>query len=382
MIVTSTTGITATAPAPAPATKTTNGVAKESRPLEQPTQPVELVQATEEPVPAPVVSKAEKEALNTVKTEQVQQVEEQQQLSVKPELQPEPVAVAEVVPEAVTAPTEPAVVVASSSVEEKADGEGNEKPQPQAPPREEVAAQKKTSRNGSKENSEVRELTPPTLSANDGSTSDLMTASMIAKKITTEEEAKAALAERRRLAREEAERQAELERQRLEAERLAELKAQEEEAERQRLFEEESTRLAEEQRRGEEERLRKAIEVSQASSCSIRKLLLNTIILPCRKPSSVRRRSNADARTRNVSASNVKRPKRRPRRRLKSNALRWLSGSSVRRRSAKSVANASRRLCRARAKQALPTRPPRYELHLSTTGSCSNLINLFLSIGI
>ena len=43
-----------------------------------------------------------------------------------------------------------------------------------------------------------------------------MTASMIAKqRITTEEEAKAALAERRRLAREQAEREAELERQRL-----------------------------------------------------------------------------------------------------------------------------------------------------------------------
>lgn len=41
------------------------------------------------------------------------------------------------------------------------------------------------------------------------------TASMIAKiRITTEEEAKAALAERRRLAREQAEREAELERQR------------------------------------------------------------------------------------------------------------------------------------------------------------------------
>lgn len=44
-----------------------------------------------------------------------------------------------------------------------------------------------------------------------------MTASMLAtkQKITTEEEAKAALAERRRLAREQAERDAELERQRL-----------------------------------------------------------------------------------------------------------------------------------------------------------------------
>lgn len=44
---------------------------------------------------------------------------------------------------------------------------------------------------------------------------DSLTASMIAKiRITTEEEAKAALAERRRLAREQAEREAELERQR------------------------------------------------------------------------------------------------------------------------------------------------------------------------
>lgn len=123
-------------------------------------------------------------------------------------------------------------------------------PQPQPQPR---------SQNGSKENSEVRELTPP----QNGENNDLMTASMIARnKITTEEEAKAALAERRRLAREEAERQAELERQRQEAERLAELRRQEEEAERQRAFEEEANRLAEEQRRGEEERLRQAIEVS------------------------------------------------------------------------------------------------------------------------
>uniref|UniRef100_W8BP11 Calmodulin-binding transcription activator 1 n=1 Tax=Ceratitis capitata TaxID=7213 RepID=W8BP11_CERCA len=121
--------------------------------------------------------------------------------------------------------------------------------QPQPQPR---------SQNGSKENSEVRELTLP---AQNGDNTDLMSASMIAKnKITTEEEAKAALAERRRLAREEAERQAELERQRLEAERLAELKRQEEEAERQRAFEEEANHLAEEQRRAEEERLRQAIE--------------------------------------------------------------------------------------------------------------------------
>ncbi|XP_011880144.1 PREDICTED: MAP7 domain-containing protein 1-like isoform X10 [Vollenhovia emeryi] len=88
-----------------------------------------------------------------------------------------------------------------------------------------------------------------------------MSASMIAKiRITTEEEAKAALAERRRLAREQAEREAELERQRqeeqarLEAERL---RAEEEE---QRRLEEETIRLANEARDAEEQRLQLAIE--------------------------------------------------------------------------------------------------------------------------
>ncbi|XP_034483658.1 serine-rich adhesin for platelets isoform X1 [Drosophila innubila] len=248
MIVTSTTTVATTAANAAPvAEPKANGVAKE--------QPEQL--NTEVPTAAVVsVSKAEKEALNTEKTEQVQvqqQEQKQELLQMDVETQPETVEVA---------PT-----VANYSVEEKAD-EGNEK-LPQVAQETAASGQKKTSaptsRNGSKENSEVRELTPPTM-ANlvvDGGSNDLMTASMIAKKITTEEEAKAALAERRRLAREEAERQAELERQRLEAERLAEIKAQEEEAERQRLFEEESTRLAEEQRRGEEERLRKAIEEAQ-----------------------------------------------------------------------------------------------------------------------
>lgn len=94
--------------------------------------------------------------------------------------------------------------------------------------------------------------------------SDIMSASLISKsKIITEEEAKAALAERRRLAREEAERQAELERQRLESEHLAEIRRQEEEVERQRQFEEEAVRLAAEQRKTEEERLRLAIEETQ-----------------------------------------------------------------------------------------------------------------------
>ncbi|XP_017842859.1 ensconsin isoform X10 [Drosophila busckii] len=231
----STTTVTTTTPAAAPKT---NGVSKEV---------IEAQPAVEAaPVAAAAthtVSKAEKEALNTVKTEQLQQ----EQLTAEELQQPEPEPIEVAVPE-------PEPIAAAVNVEEKAD-EGSEKTVESAP-----AVPKKTSRNGSKENSEVRELTPPTANAADG---DLMTASMMARKITTEEEAKAALAERRRLAREEAERQAELERQRLEAERLAELKAQEEEAERQRLFEEESTRMAEQQRRGEEERLRKAIEEAQ-----------------------------------------------------------------------------------------------------------------------
>ncbi|XP_044741351.1 ensconsin isoform X5 [Chrysoperla carnea] len=91
-----------------------------------------------------------------------------------------------------------------------------------------------------------------------------MSASMIAKiRITTEEEAKAALAERRRLAREEAERQAELERQRLEE--IARIQAEKERAEEeeQRRLEEETLRLAQQQREAEELRLRQAIEEAQ-----------------------------------------------------------------------------------------------------------------------
>ncbi|BES92996.1 MAP7 (E-MAP-115) family [Nesidiocoris tenuis] len=88
-----------------------------------------------------------------------------------------------------------------------------------------------------------------------------MTASMIARvRIQTEEEAKAALAERRRLAREQAEREAELERQRLEAERLAEEERIRKEEEEQRRMEEEQLRLLEEARKAEELRLQQAIE--------------------------------------------------------------------------------------------------------------------------
>lgn len=91
-----------------------------------------------------------------------------------------------------------------------------------------------------------------------------MTASMIAKtKITTEEEAKAKIAERRRIAREEAERQAELERKRIEEQEELERQRQAEEEERQRQMETEALRLAEEQRRIEEERLQQAIEENQ-----------------------------------------------------------------------------------------------------------------------
>ncbi|XP_059621667.1 histone-lysine N-methyltransferase, H3 lysine-79 specific isoform X5 [Phlebotomus argentipes] len=99
---------------------------------------------------------------------------------------------------------------------------------------------------------------------NEDDTSDVMTSSMMSKsRITTEEEAKAALAERRRLAREEAERQAEAERLRLEAEEEAERKRIAEEEERQRQLEQETLRMAEEQRKAEEERLAKAIEEAQ-----------------------------------------------------------------------------------------------------------------------
>ncbi|XP_050441378.1 ensconsin-like isoform X8 [Adelges cooleyi] len=89
-----------------------------------------------------------------------------------------------------------------------------------------------------------------------------MTASMLAtkQKITTEVEAKAALAERRRLAREQAEREAELERQRLEAERIAEEERIKLEEEEQRRQEEEQLRLLEEARKAEELRLQLAIE--------------------------------------------------------------------------------------------------------------------------
>ncbi|XP_035231240.1 calponin homology domain-containing protein DDB_G0272472-like isoform X5 [Stegodyphus dumicola] len=79
-------------------------------------------------------------------------------------------------------------------------------------------------------------------------------------RITSEEEAKAALAEKRRLAREQAEREAELERQRLEEIRRKEEEQRRLEELEQKRMEEEQIRLAELHRQLEEEKLRKAIE--------------------------------------------------------------------------------------------------------------------------
>ncbi|PRD26031.1 UNVERIFIED_CONTAM: Reticulocyte-binding protein 2-like protein a [Trichonephila clavipes] len=81
-------------------------------------------------------------------------------------------------------------------------------------------------------------------------------------RITSEEEARAALAEKRRLAREQAEREAELERQRLEEIRQEEEQKQLEELEQKRM-EEEQIRLAALHRQMEEEKLAKAIEEQQ-----------------------------------------------------------------------------------------------------------------------
>lgn len=79
-------------------------------------------------------------------------------------------------------------------------------------------------------------------------------------RVISEEEAKALLADKRRLAREQAEREAELERRRQEELRRQEEERLRQEEEEQRRFEEEQIRLAEEFRRQEEEKLRKAIE--------------------------------------------------------------------------------------------------------------------------
>ncbi|CAG0921618.1 unnamed protein product [Notodromas monacha] len=82
-------------------------------------------------------------------------------------------------------------------------------------------------------------------------------------KITTEEEAKAAIAERRRLAREQAEREAEEQKRKEEEARLAEEERLRREEEEQRRFEAEQERLMEEARKAEEDRLKRAIEEAE-----------------------------------------------------------------------------------------------------------------------
>ncbi|KAL6426471.1 hypothetical protein ACFW04_009139 [Cataglyphis niger] len=113
------------------------------------------------------------------------------------------------------------------------------------------------------ENKQEKKSTETTETKSEGEMDEQidMSASMIAKiRITTEEEAKAALAERRRLAREQAEREAELERQRQEEEARLEAERLRAEEEEQRRLEEETIRLANEAREAEEQRLKQAIE--------------------------------------------------------------------------------------------------------------------------
>lgn len=103
-----------------------------------------------------------------------------------------------------------------------------------------------------KNNEKTNEAAPLTIDPtkeSDFANVDDMSSSFSSKvRINTEEEAKAALAERRRLAREEAEKQAELERLRIEEEARLELERQQREEEQQRL-------LIEQQRAAEQERL-------------------------------------------------------------------------------------------------------------------------------
>lgn len=89
---------------------------------------------------------------------------------------------------------------------------------------------------------------------------DSVPSSLTSRKIiSSEEEAKAALAEKRRLAREQMEREAERERLRAEEERLLEEERQRQEELEQKLAEEEMDRMALEARQAEEERLQKYV---------------------------------------------------------------------------------------------------------------------------
>jgi len=106
----------------------------------------------------------------------------------------------------------------------------------------------------------VKEPTPPVEQSLDDNTKDGESEVKEKTIITSEEEAKAKIAEKRRLMKEQKEREAELERQRLEEEARLEEEQRIREEEEERLMIEEADRMAAEQRRQEEERIRKAIE--------------------------------------------------------------------------------------------------------------------------
>ncbi|XP_046746566.1 ensconsin-like isoform X15 [Diprion similis] len=177
----------------------------------------------------------------------------------------------DVIPDARPVKAEPAIVPELSKEEKEKDSNPSKDllapqtlPEPVAPVVQ--AAVKPEKKEEKKEERKVDKKSPePELKPDAESDEPVdMTASMIAKtRITTEEEAKAALAERRRLAREQAEREAELERQRIEEEARLEMERQRAEEEEQRRLEEESLRLASEARQAEEQRLRLAIEEAQ-----------------------------------------------------------------------------------------------------------------------
>ncbi|XP_076177197.1 uncharacterized protein LOC143151710 isoform X7 [Ptiloglossa arizonensis] len=157
---------------------------------------------------------------------------------------------------------EPAIIEQSNSVsvtkQTKDETNINQENQSQL-----VPSQVETAKSAKKEENKPEKKPPPEIEAKSEPILEEidMSASMIAKiRITTEEEAKAAIAERRRLAREQAEREAELERQRQEEEARLEAERLRAEEEEQRRLEEETLRLANEAREAEEQRLRLAIE--------------------------------------------------------------------------------------------------------------------------
>ncbi|XP_066247571.1 MAP7 domain-containing protein 2 isoform X8 [Euwallacea similis] len=202
------------------------------------------------------------------------------------EIKPEPVLIKEATPPPPPAVTENKEATASAVIFQV---EEQEVPQPQEPkliettppPQSQIQATVRednfvqnfinAERNASEESSNAHSaevlVAPPTEILMQSTTvltenkqesveSNDMSTSMSKPRITTEEEAKAAIAVKRRLIREETERQAELERQRFEAEQQAELERQQKEEEQARM-------LAEMQRQSEQERLQEAIREAQ-----------------------------------------------------------------------------------------------------------------------